>query len=53
MSQFGIRDASSGLELRGFVLTAHLIREHGFFGGVGTAWRIDPARLAALLAVLR
>lgn len=49
LNQFHIRDTNSGLELKGFVLTAHLIREHGFFGGVGTVWRIDPAGLVALL----
>lgn len=47
-NQFVVRDAETGASLEGFVLSAHLIAEHGFFGGAGTAFRIEPEELAAL-----
>lgn len=48
-NQFVIRNATSGQTLDGFVLSAHLIAEHDFFGGIGTPFRIEPDQLAALL----
>jgi hypothetical protein len=48
-NQFLIRNASTGASLEGWVLGAHLIAEHGFFGGVGTRFRVEPVALAALL----
>lgn len=35
--------------LSGFELSAHLIRDHAFFGGMGTAFRVEPDHLAAVL----
>lgn len=46
---FVVRNAETGATLEGFVLSAHLIAEHGFFGGAETAFRIEPEDLAALL----
>jgi len=48
-NQFLIRDASTGASLEGWVLSGHLIAEHGFFGGAGTRFRVEPVELAALL----
>jgi hypothetical protein len=36
------RITGGGVELDGFELSAHLIAAHGFFGGVGTRYRIEP-----------
>ncbi len=36
--------------LEGYALSAHLIAVHGFFGGLGSRFRIDPVRADALLA---
>jgi hypothetical protein len=44
-----VRNSASGLTIAGFVLTAHLIAEHGFFGGSNTRFRVEPLQLAALL----
>lgn len=46
---WGIRDRQSGLELRGPELITHLIREHGFFEGFDSPYRVDPRALAELL----
>jgi hypothetical protein len=35
--------------LEGFELSIHLIRDHAFFGGPGTRFRIDPERAVAIL----
>ena len=48
-NQFLVRNTASGLTLEGFVLSAHLIAEHEFFGGSSTPFRIEPLQLAALL----
>jgi hypothetical protein len=48
-NEFMVRRRSGGLVVSGFELSAHLIREHGFFGGIGTVFRIEPEALAALL----
>lgn len=47
--RFAIRHRGSGLVLQGFVLSGHLIGDHGFFGGPGTRFRLEPADLLALL----
>ncbi|MGZ4411765.1 MAG: hypothetical protein ACXVY8_06480 [Gaiellaceae bacterium] len=39
--------------LSGPGLAVHLIREHGFFGGSGTRFRVDPSALARLLELGR
>jgi hypothetical protein len=49
MNEFVVRNSASGLTVAGFVLTAHLIAEHGFFGGSNTRFRVEPLQLAALL----
>jgi hypothetical protein len=37
------------LELTGPTLITHLIREHGFFEGLESPYRVDPERLPRLL----
>jgi len=49
-NEFVIRRVRSSLALSGYELSAHLIRDHGFFGGAGTVFRIEPDDLAALFA---
>jgi hypothetical protein len=44
-----LHDRESGRELRWNALTAHLIRAHGFYGGRGSDYRIDPAAAAEVL----
>ena len=39
----------TGQTVRWSGLSAHLIREHGFFQGRGSAFRLDPAELADIL----
>jgi hypothetical protein len=46
---WGIRDRQHGLEMRGPELITHLIREHGFFEGFESPYRVDPRALAELL----
>jgi hypothetical protein len=41
----------SGSRLEGFELGAHLIRDHGFFGGPGTRFRLEPLAVAAVIGV--
>lgn len=48
-NEFLLRHRNSGLVISGFEISAHLIRDHGFFGGPGTAFRLEPADLAAVL----
>jgi hypothetical protein len=48
-NRFIIRHRPSGNRVEGFELSIHLIRDHGFFGGPGTRFRIDPEALARLL----
>jgi hypothetical protein len=52
-NRFIIRHRPSGTRIEGFELSIHLIRDHGFFGGPDTRFRIDPKRLASLLGVGR
>jgi hypothetical protein len=47
-NEFVIRRVSGSLTLSGYELSAHLIRDHGFFGGAGTVFRIEPDDLAVL-----
>jgi hypothetical protein len=46
---WGIRDRQRGIEMRGPELITHLIREHGFFEGFDSPYRVDPRALAELL----
>jgi hypothetical protein len=48
-SDWGIRDRQRGLEMKGPGLITHLIREHGFFEGFESPYRVDPRALAELL----
>lgn len=45
-----VRVVAGGLELEFTPLHAHLIREHGFFQGRGSPFRLEPAALAELYA---
>lgn len=47
------RIAEGEAELTGFELSAHLIAAHGFFGGVGTRYRIEPRQALAVTGLAR
>jgi hypothetical protein len=49
-NRFTIADESGG-RLDGYELSAHLIRDHGFFGGPGTRYRLEPEAVAAFLGL--
>jgi len=44
-----VTDPSTGLTLRFSQLGVHLIREHGFFGGTGSPYRLEPEEIVALM----
>jgi hypothetical protein len=46
---FQITNAKTGETLRGTSLCVHLIRDHTFSGGPGTAFRIDPEEAIRVL----
>jgi hypothetical protein len=48
-NQFVVSHPASGRQVEGFVLSAHLIRDHAFFGGRGTRVRIEPEDAVAVL----
>jgi hypothetical protein len=48
-SDWWIRDDRRGLSMSGPSLITHLIREHGFFEGFASPYRVDPRSLAELL----
>lgn len=48
-NRFSIVHSASGHRLDGFELSAHLIRDHGFFGGPGTRYRLDPLDVLAVV----
>ena len=50
-NQFAVRNRQSRRRLEGFEISVHLIRDHGFFGGPGTAFRIEPEELALVLGL--
>ena len=50
-NRFRIADDDS--ELTGYELSAHLIGAHGFFGGVGTRYRIEPRQALAVTGLAR
>jgi hypothetical protein len=50
-NRFSIFHRLSGRRLEGFELSAHLIRDHGFFGGPETRFRLEPLNVAAVLLV--
>jgi len=37
--------------LSGYVLSAHLIRDHAFFGGPGTRYRLEPGAVAQVVGL--
>jgi len=49
-TRFTITDPS-GRRLSGYELSAHLIRDHGFFGGPDTRYRLEPAEVAGILGL--
>lgn len=50
---FEITNTRLGESLTGTSLCIHLIRDHSFFGGPGTAYRIDPERAVRVLELVR
>jgi hypothetical protein len=46
-----IRNLRTGQEMAGPGLAVHMIRDHHFFEGVATRYRVDPRELAQLLEV--
>jgi hypothetical protein len=51
-NRFSIKHKPSRRSLTGFELTVHMIEGHGFFGGPGTRFRIEPEDTVALLGDL-
>lgn len=49
---FEITNTRLGASLSGTSLCFHLIRDHSFFGGPGTPFRIDPERAVRILDLL-
>jgi hypothetical protein len=49
--EFMISNRTFNKHLNGFLLSIHLIREHSFFGGHGTIYRIEPMFIAMLLGL--
>jgi len=43
-----IFDASSEMQIKYSQLSVHMIKEHGFFGGKGSPYRLEPSELIAL-----
>jgi hypothetical protein len=52
-NQFLIRRSGSRQRLEGYELSVHLIRDHGFFGGPGSVFRVEPKQAVAVLGLLR
>lgn len=48
-NEFLVRNRKLRTSIQGFEILAHLIRDHGFFGGPKTVFRIEPRQLAELL----
>lgn len=44
-----VKDKKTGREMRWTDLSIHLIEEHAFFQGKGSAFRLEPGELAAFL----
>jgi hypothetical protein len=40
---------ASGQRLAGYELSVHLIRDHSFFGGPGTPFRLEPQDAVSLV----
>ena len=50
-NQFVIQHRGVRERLEGFELSVHLIRDHAFFGGPGSRFRIEPERAVAVLGL--
>ena len=50
-NRFTITDPT-GHSLNGYELSAHLIRDHAFFGGPGTRYRLEPEAVATFLGLV-
>ena len=48
-NEFLVQNRRRRTALQGFEISVHLIRDHGFFGGPKTPFRIEPDDLADLL----
>jgi hypothetical protein len=46
-----VRNLSTGEEMGWTEIQVHLVGEHGFYNGAGSAYRIDPAAAARVLEV--
>ncbi len=44
-----LEDIGTGMKLQWSMLTIHLIAHHGFFGGKGNSYRLEPAVLKQIL----
>ncbi|MBE0601690.1 MAG: hypothetical protein IH607_07865 [Firmicutes bacterium] len=49
--QTRVRRLDTGSTIRWTDLNIHMIRDHGFFEGHGSAYRLDPAELAGFLGM--
>jgi len=49
-NEFVVKNRKSSTTIAGFELSVHLIRDHGFFGGPETPFRIEPGDLVDLLS---
>lgn len=47
-----VRRLDTGAVMRWTDLNIHMIREHGFFEGTGSPYRLDPAELAGFLGMI-
>lgn len=50
--QTKVRRLDTGVIMRWTDLNIHMIREHGFFEGHGSVYRLDPAKLARFLGMI-
>jgi hypothetical protein len=51
-NQFVIRRKGTRQRLEGYELSVHLIRDHAFFGGPGSVFRVEPRQAVAVLGLL-
>jgi hypothetical protein len=49
--QVDLREISTGREISFTPLSVHMISEHGFYQGRGSAYRVDPAVAAGMLGL--
>ncbi len=50
--QTRVRRLDTGIMIRWTDLNIHMIRDHGFFEGYGSTYRLDPAELARFLDMI-